>query len=78
MLITIPDVLTAAEVAQARSVLDSANWVDGKVTAGHQSAKAKDNAQIPENHPAVREVGDKVVQRRHHVCSGSQKHGRTG
>ena len=37
MLITIPDVLTPEQVAQARQILDAADWVDGKVTAGHQS-----------------------------------------
>ena len=36
MLITIPDVLTAAQVAEARRKLDTAQWVDGRVTAGHQ------------------------------------------
>ena len=33
MLITIPDVLNATEVADARAALDAAQWVDGKVTA---------------------------------------------
>jgi len=31
MLITIPNILTADEVKQARAVLDAADWVDGKV-----------------------------------------------
>ncbi|HEY1792049.1 MAG TPA: Fe2+-dependent dioxygenase [Opitutaceae bacterium] len=61
MLITIPDVLTAEQVAKARQVLESAEWVDGKVTAGFQSAKAKDNSQIPEGHPAAKEVGAMIV-----------------
>lgn len=61
MLLAIPDVLTAEQVAQARQILDQAQWVDGKVTAGHQSAKAKDNVQIPENHPAARELGDMIL-----------------
>jgi predicted 2-oxoglutarate/Fe(II)-dependent dioxygenase YbiX len=52
MLITIPDVLTAEQVITARKLLDEAEWVDGRVTAGHQSARAKDNLQIPEAHPA--------------------------
>jgi len=61
MLISIPDVLTPQEVKEARAALEAAEWVDGKVTAGHQSAKAKDNSQIPENHPAARQVGDLIV-----------------
>ena len=62
MLIVIPDVLTAAQVAEARQILDAAEWVDGKVTAGYQSARAKDNMQIPEGHPAARQVGDMILK----------------
>ena len=49
MLLQIPDVLTAEQVAEARQILDRAAWVDGKVTAGHQSARAKDNQQLSED-----------------------------
>jgi PKHD-type hydroxylase len=61
MLLTIPNVLTIEQVKQARQVLDQAEWVDGKVTAGHQSAKAKDNMQIPEGHPAARQLGEMIL-----------------
>lgn len=61
MLLHIPDVLTAAQVAQARSQLDAADWADGRITAGHQSAKAKDNAQLPEDSPVARELGAMVL-----------------
>ncbi len=61
MLIPIPDVLTREEVLRARQVLDDANWVDGAVTAGHQSVRTKDNVQIPEDHPAAREIGDLIL-----------------
>jgi PKHD-type hydroxylase len=61
MLITVPDLLTPEQVAQAHAVMDQAPWVDGKVTAGHQSAKAKDNLQIPEGHPAAQQVGDLIL-----------------
>ncbi len=62
MLIRIPDVLTPAQVAEARALLDAADWVDGKVTAGHQSAKAKDNMQLPEASPAARKLGTMVLE----------------
>lgn len=62
MLFTIPDVLTPEQVAQARQILDEAEWVDGRVTAGHQSAKAKDNMQIPEGHPAAKQVGEMILK----------------
>jgi PKHD-type hydroxylase len=61
MLITVPDVLTQDQVAKARQILDASNWVDGKVTAGPQSAQAKNNSQIPEGHPAAREVGGMIL-----------------
>lgn len=61
MLLTIPDLLTPERVAQARQRLDEANWVDGRVTAGAQSARAKDNEQLPEDHPVARDLGDLIL-----------------
>jgi PKHD-type hydroxylase len=61
MLVQIPDVLTAAQVAEARGKLDAADWVDGRVTAGHQSATVKNNQQLPEGHPLGRELGSMIV-----------------
>jgi PKHD-type hydroxylase len=62
MLLQIPDVLTADQVAQARRQLDAAAWVDGRVTAGHQSARVKHNVQLPEDHPVAQELGDVILQ----------------
>lgn len=61
MLLHIPDVLTADQVAQFRAHLDAAPWGDGRVTAGHQSSKAKDNAQLPEDSAEARELGAQVL-----------------
>jgi PKHD-type hydroxylase len=61
MLLAIPDVLTAEQVLRARQILENAEWVDGRVTAGHQSARAKNNMQLPEGSPAAREVGAVVL-----------------
>ncbi|HKI01517.1 MAG TPA: Fe2+-dependent dioxygenase [Thermoanaerobaculia bacterium] len=61
MLLQIPDVLTAQQVEQARRLLDAAEWVDGRITAGPQSARAKDNLQLPEESPAAREVGQMIL-----------------
>src|SRR5271163_3184731 len=61
MLLTVPDLLSPDQVAKVRQMLDAADWVDGKVTAGPQSAQAKDNSQIPEGHPAAREVGGMIL-----------------
>jgi PKHD-type hydroxylase len=62
MIIVIPEVLTSAPLAEARKILEAAEWVDGKSTAGHQAAAAKDNRQIPPEHPAGRQVGGLIVK----------------
>src|SRR5262245_25364013 len=61
MLLQIPDVLTGEQVAQARRLLDAAEWVDGRVTAGRQSAAVKHNEQLREDHPVARELGDVIL-----------------
>jgi PKHD-type hydroxylase len=62
MLLEIPQVLTPEQVVQGREILEKAEWVDGRVTAGHQSAQAKDNVQIPEGHPAAKQVGTMILE----------------
>jgi PKHD-type hydroxylase len=61
MLLRIPQVLTAEQVAQFRARLDAAQWVDGNVTSGHQSAQAKYNEQVPEETPEARELGEAIL-----------------
>ncbi len=61
MLLQVPDVLNPEQVAHMRRLLDSADWVDGRVTAGRQSAQVKDNEQLPEDHPVAQELGDVIV-----------------
>ena len=61
MMLHLPDVLNAAQVAECRRILDAAEWVDGRVTAGHQSAAAKDNMQVPAASPAARQAGELIL-----------------
>jgi PKHD-type hydroxylase len=61
MLIQIPDVLSADEIARAHQTFTAAGWVDGRVTAGAQSARAKDNSQLPEGTPEARALGEMVL-----------------
>jgi PKHD-type hydroxylase len=61
MLLPVPDALTRDEVAHARRLLEAAPWVDGRVTAGTQSARVKQNLQLPEGHPTAVELGRLVV-----------------
>jgi PKHD-type hydroxylase len=61
MMIHVPQVLSPAEVARCRGVMTRAAWVDGRITAGHQSEKVKNNLQLPENSPEARELGGMVM-----------------
>ena len=60
MMVHIPNVLTPDQVARCRDVMTRAEWVDGNVTAGHQSRKVKYNLQLPEESPEAQELGDMV------------------
>ena len=62
MLIAIPDLLEPATLARVRGIVDAADWVDGNVTSGHQSALAKRNEQLPEESAAAREAGRIVLE----------------
>jgi PKHD-type hydroxylase len=61
MLLRVPAVLSAAELAQCRARLSAASWIDGRVTAGHQSARVKENEQLAEDSALARELGSIVV-----------------
>jgi PKHD-type hydroxylase len=61
MLIAIPDLLDRAQVDKLRTVIDAAEWVDGNVTSGSQSALAKRNEQLPEGSDAARQSGATIL-----------------
>ena len=61
MLIRIPQVLSAQQVKDCRVALETADWSDGRATAGYLSARVKDNAQVPEGHPVARRLGDMIL-----------------
>jgi PKHD-type hydroxylase len=61
MLIRIPQVLSAQEVKQCREALETAEWVDGRATAGYLSSRVKDNAQVPEGHAVARRLGEMIL-----------------
>jgi PKHD-type hydroxylase len=63
MLLPIPDVLTADEVAQFRAALGRVDWADGRVTAGAQAAQVKNNLQLTEEHPVARELGEIILRK---------------
>ena len=60
-------VLSPDELQRCAAALEGADLVDGKATAGQQSARAKHNEQLPEGSPAAKALGDLVLDalRRH-------------
>ncbi|WP_257387762.1 Fe2+-dependent dioxygenase [Tahibacter caeni] len=63
MLLHVANVLTAEEVAHCRRRLDTADWLDGRLTAGYQSAKAKHNLQLADDSPVARELGALILEK---------------
>jgi PKHD-type hydroxylase len=57
VLVTIPQLLSGSQVADFRAILGSAQWIDGRATAGYLSSRSKNNAQIPEEDPIARRLG---------------------
>ena len=54
MLLHVREVLNAAELREARAILERAEWTDGRRTAGVQSAQVKNNEQLPQDGEATR------------------------
>jgi PKHD-type hydroxylase len=61
MMVHIPQVLSPEQVAECRQLLQQAQWVDGKATAGFQSAMTKDNLQLPQDCPQAKAMGELIL-----------------
>ena len=62
MLVHIPAVLTPDAVASMCARLGAAPWVDGRLTAGPQSAQVKFNRQISQEEPVARASSEEILQ----------------
>jgi PKHD-type hydroxylase len=62
MLVCVPEVLSKADVAEFRTVMDAASWEDGRSTAGAQSAMVKKNEQLPPDGELSRRLGERVIK----------------
>jgi len=62
VVVRIASVLSCDELAAIRRRLERAAWVDGRLTAGHQSAQVKENLQLPQSDPVAREAGELVMR----------------
>jgi PKHD-type hydroxylase len=66
MILCIGDILTPAELEAAIAKLETAEFIDGKATAGWHARLVKHNTQIPQGSPAlavVRDLIDAALQR---------------
>ncbi|MEP6502904.1 MAG: Fe2+-dependent dioxygenase [Betaproteobacteria bacterium] len=61
MLLHVPGVLTAEQVAEMRRSLDATDWVDGRATVGLQGAQVKRNRQLDEFSPVGMALGRQVL-----------------
>jgi len=61
MILSIPDVLGAAELQQLESALAAVQFVDGKATASGSAARVKNNRQAVGNAPGLRGLQKGVV-----------------
>lgn len=63
MLLHIEKVLAKEELSHLRAKLEAASWVDGKKTAGQQSAASKNNLQIAPDSPLGRELSTFLLKK---------------
>ncbi len=61
MLVEIENLLDAETLSELRSILASAPWADGRTTAGYQSARVKNNLQLPQDCEAAAS-GSQIVR----------------
>jgi PKHD-type hydroxylase len=61
MLIAIPELLSPGQLAEIRTLIDAAEWIDGNATSGVQSALAKRNEQLPETSDAAQRAGSIIL-----------------
>jgi PKHD-type hydroxylase len=61
MLVCVPNVLSKADVADFRHIMDQSEWEDGRSTAGAQSALVKRNEQLPPDSEVARTLGNRIV-----------------
>jgi PKHD-type hydroxylase len=61
-LFEIPQLLSSAQVRQARGALADAPWQDGRHSAGQQAAQVKNNEQLPRDSAAAQQIRAQITQ----------------
>lgn len=62
MISHIAGLLDPPQLEAVRGLLGDAGWEDGRATAGFQSARVKQNLQLPQSFAAARQAGELIVR----------------
>ena len=63
MLLHIPGILDAEQVARIRQRLEAAQWTVGRETVGAQGAQVKRNQQLADGSPLAVELGNQILRK---------------
>jgi PKHD-type hydroxylase len=61
MLLRIKALIPSDKLAIVRGILDSADFIDGKLSAGKEAVKVKSNEELPQNHPDMARLNNIVM-----------------
>ena len=61
MLLRIKGLIPSDKLSIVRGILDSADFIDGKLTAGKEAVKVKNNEELPQNHPEMTRLNNIVM-----------------
>jgi len=61
MLLRIKGLIPSDKLAIVREILDSAHFVDGKLSAGKEAVNVKNNEELPQNHPEMARLNNIVM-----------------
>ena len=62
MVLHIPNVLNKEQLIKCREILNKAEWIDGKLTAGSQAINVKSNLQLSENSEELKILRNIITQ----------------
>ena len=62
MILTLPELITPEELALVKQLVAGAGFTEGRSTAGELLQKAKNNQQIPWDHPVMKKIAGLVMQ----------------
>lgn len=61
MLLRIKGLIPSDKLAIVRGILDSADFIDGKLSAGKEAVSVKNNEELPQNHPEMIRLNNIVM-----------------